>query len=419
VFLAALLAYIFVVFKAGFVRHDMHVLIGWSSMAAGFSLYAASAPALARSRPARATMLAISVVTVVIAVETNLEYSRISFRALASDNIGAGLRERLQAIEDFVVRGREAKFNSAYQARLERIRQDFPLQGVDGTVDIYPWNAAVVLAHGLDYRPRPVFQSFAAYTAELVELNRRHLRSDHAASTLIFGVGTIDNRFPSLDDGRLLLDIAANYDYAGRQHEHLILRRRKAARNVLVRKGNSVHTTWGAIPVALPQGEGLVVAGVTLRKTLLGRIANVFLKAPPTWLSLTMSDGSERSYTLIPDSARDGFILSPIIDSPAEFEQLVRTGTIQPGCSPRPVAMQLHRPDKASGIPYTWFYDPDILVEFESVVIEHGDEPPVRTIGKDALGPASADSLCKNVAAAAASAIAEYPQNSLSNGGRE
>src|SRR5206468_1563227 len=90
VFLAALLAYILVAFKAGFVRHDIHIMIGWSSMAVAFALYAAGAPAVTRSRVARAAMLAVSVVTVAFAVDANLGQSRISFEALVSDNIGAG-----------------------------------------------------------------------------------------------------------------------------------------------------------------------------------------------------------------------------------------------------------------------------------------------------------------------------------------
>ena len=77
------------------------------------------------------------------------------------------------------------------------------LPKVHGSVDIYPWGQSFLLARDMDYRPRPVIQSYLAYTQKLEELNAAHLRGKNAPDWIFFSFGTIDDRYTSLDDAPL------------------------------------------------------------------------------------------------------------------------------------------------------------------------------------------------------------------------
>ncbi len=79
----------------------------------------------------------------------------------------------------------------------------------NGTVDAVPWDIDVVEANGWKWQPRPVFQSYVAYTPALDRLNATHLESDRAAGFVILNFSAIDGHHPFLEtpvSWRALLD---------------------------------------------------------------------------------------------------------------------------------------------------------------------------------------------------------------------
>src|SRR5262249_5124768 len=50
----------------------------------------------------------------------------------------------------------------------------------DSSIDLIPFRQGVLLLNDLPYRPRPVLQSYSAYTAYLLETDARFYRSDRA-----------------------------------------------------------------------------------------------------------------------------------------------------------------------------------------------------------------------------------------------
>ena len=41
----------------------------------------------------------------------------------------------------------------------------------NNTIDSYPWNTQILLENKLNFMPRPIFQSYAAYTTDLEQMN--------------------------------------------------------------------------------------------------------------------------------------------------------------------------------------------------------------------------------------------------------
>ena len=91
-----------------------------------------------------------------------------------------------------------------------------------GTVDLYPTDAAILVAHDVAYRPRPVFQSYVACSATLAAMNADYLRSPRAPDNILFDIQPLSwwsvwhdrGRFPTLDDGLSWPELLTRYDIA-------------------------------------------------------------------------------------------------------------------------------------------------------------------------------------------------------------
>ena len=119
---------------------------------------------------------------------------------------------------------------NVYAKNLAEVRNTFPLPPIEGSVDVYPWNQAVLFAHGLQYDPRPVIQSYCAFTPELAELNAAHLRGSNGPDNVLFDIEPTDAHFPSLEDGLSWPEFLTRYDIKGMTNTTLLLKRSAAPR---------------------------------------------------------------------------------------------------------------------------------------------------------------------------------------------
>lgn len=79
------------------------------------------------------------------------------------------------------------------------------------TVDAYPWNTQLLFENRLNYSPRPVFQSYTAYTPYLENLNYEFYGTDKAPDFVFYDFDAIDQRYPLFDESLLNLRILNEY----------------------------------------------------------------------------------------------------------------------------------------------------------------------------------------------------------------
>jgi len=77
-------------------------------------------------------------------------------------------------------------------------------------VDIFPWDSEYLLENRLYYTPRPIFQSFSAYTEALEKINYDFYR-DKAPEYVIYDYDGIDGRYPFNDESLVNLFLINNY----------------------------------------------------------------------------------------------------------------------------------------------------------------------------------------------------------------
>jgi hypothetical protein len=202
------------------------------------------------------------------------------------------------------------KSDALYARDLESIRRRAPRPPVDGSVDVYGNWQSVAIAHGLDYRPRPVFQSYIAYDAALATMNAAHLRDDPPQS-ILFAINFTDHRYPALDDALSWPELLTRYEPVAASRDFLAMRRTKP-RTLRVLRTRTVHGRLGE-PMAIP-ADGLVWAEIKVETTILGKLLAFAYKVPE--LTIAVDDVEGR---LIRRTAGAGFLLSPVVTQPSEL----------------------------------------------------------------------------------------------------
>ena len=201
----------------------------------------------------------------------------------------------------------------------------FPNLDIHGSADVYPLSQTLALPQGLTCRPRPIFQSYSAYTPNLAEMNAAHLRSDRAADHILFDVRTIDGRFPTQDDSLSWPELLTRYDI-----------KRVAGRYILMTKSVTPRH-YELTPIAETVAkfdEGIevpsMIAGpiwvrIDIARSLWGNVMATLYRPP--LVSLTVFTRSGRAYggRLLPAVARAGFLLSPVVDNRQSFFALAST----------------------------------------------------------------------------------------------
>jgi hypothetical protein len=264
----------------------------------------------------------------------------IVFMAVAFPVIQLGTlagRERLQAAADSFTAYKSIltgeSLASQYQNQLAGFRRHMPLAKVAGTASFFPDATSLLYANGLSVRLPPVPQAFAAYNAYLSGRNASFYRSATRPDFVFFDVRPIDNRYPTSSDTLSSLAFMDCYSPAGYSGEYLLLRS-SGCRNV---QPSLISESAGQAgqPVAVPSADGTAIwVQFDFLPNIAGRIIATLARPPLTRLSVRTAKG-ESIFRISPEAARTGFLLSPLITTPASFERLFTHPVTDPAAQVR------------------------------------------------------------------------------------
>lgn len=80
------------------------------------------------------------------------------------------------------------------------------------TVDLIPHDVSLLLAAGLNYNPRPIFQSYSAYSGYLDKLNANHFLKTNRPDFVLIQNDGVDNRYHFWDESFTKATIELNYN---------------------------------------------------------------------------------------------------------------------------------------------------------------------------------------------------------------
>jgi hypothetical protein len=310
----------FLAWKHGFVRQDGHVVYYFGTMAV-------LAPLL--GSVLRGTVpLALGTAATAFAATAFLWAQASLFGAPAFFDAARIAHGAAYLLHPRVTAAREAAAIDAALAP-DRLPPDVVARIGVATVDVIPWETAIVRAGGLRWAPLPVFQSYVAYTPSLDRLNRDALVA-HGAEYEVYRYLSIDSRFPFGDAPATMTELLCRYAVAvpsvttARGDAYVLLRRRAGAHCDSEPLGAVDAPAVGA-PIAVPPAgspDAFVVASFAVRPTLLSAARNVLWRAPAIFLVARLDDGSVIRWRTVAATLGDGVIVSAAPQSTTEAEPL-------------------------------------------------------------------------------------------------
>lgn len=193
------------------------------------------------------------------------------------------------------------------------------------SADIIPTEISKIYFNGLRYDPRPVVQSYSAYTGYLDSLNYQKYMSPGAPDFILFTLSGIDRRSAFFDEPRTKLAIFNHYSPAGEAGGEWLLRK-KALSSLLPSKETQTIDSRLGEEIPINNQSGLQYAKIFVRYSLLGRIMRAVYQAPALKLTLTLADSERVSYRAIPPLLEDGILLDKYIDTRQDMQLLMQSG---------------------------------------------------------------------------------------------
>lgn len=299
---------IFLAWKEGFLRADTHTSV--------FLIYAflvaTVLPAMFPRSDKRHLFSVALAVAIVILVTGTFALRGATFLVAAK----AGIIPKLSDTATAVFAPMAFKRNlDAYLESMRREARQPQFAAIIGTepVGVLNYDQDIAILNGLNYRPHPVFQSYSAYTPELQRRNAAFFDSAAAPEYVLWRPGTIDARFPTLDDGRVILKILADYSPVSRQKEFVLWKRNSGPgqSHSLVSPDKIMGSAgqWVPIPARVNWLR------IELDNTWFGSIKEFLYQGSVPLIQVRLADGRIWEYRLPAGCAAAGFVINPLLFS--------------------------------------------------------------------------------------------------------
>lgn len=299
---------VFLAWRAGYTRAEGHIaFFATAGVAASFYLATVLAPA---------RRLPVALAGLVLAALCGYMANTPIGPAQTLETTLARLRQNLGDLSD------PAAAQARHQAYLAmHLREtDLPRTRdlLDGErVDVHGWQQGLAINAGLRYQPRPVFQSYSAYSDSLARLNEIHLL-DPATSpaAILLKLQPVDGRLASSEDPLALTATLRAYQPVDREAGFLLMRRHAPA---IAAQPTPAEGAWRPLRVGewidVPRlAAGPTLAHVEVRPSLSGRLLGLLLREPPLLLELDVGDAVLTRR--LPRSALSaGFVVTPLLEN--------------------------------------------------------------------------------------------------------
>ena len=182
------------------------------------------------------------------------------------------------------------------------------------TVDVFPWDIAITELYDFKWHPRPVFQSYSAYTAYLDSLNAKHFSSDTAPEYLLYASKSIDGRYSFFDEPETFRTLLYRYQPCGQDKGFIVLRKKDNPAVVKEEYIDKAVVGFGQI-IALPKvNDGLLFARIHIEYNFAGRLLKFLFKPPQVYFGFFRNTQKIGIYRFIFGNAQNGVFLSQHID---------------------------------------------------------------------------------------------------------
>lgn len=187
------------------------------------------------------------------------------------------------------------------------------------SVDILPWEINLIYFNRLNYNPRPVSQSYAAYTPYLINLNREKFESNSAPEFVIVSNQSIDNRYAFFDDQPVKISLFKNYTYKDSFDLNgigFLLFQKNAGGGAPVEFSPPVEESVKiGEDYFLKDTNKIYFIKMKAGYSLPGKVIRFFYKPFVMTMIFTLEDGSTHSHRAVLPILESGVIVNPYVEN--------------------------------------------------------------------------------------------------------
>jgi hypothetical protein len=287
-----------------------------------FQLALAAVMAMSATRAIRSTLLfaILSIALTACGAIMAVRVFKPNPRDLAASV--TGIPSRLISYADF--QNSAQRLSAEFQANIqsERLPESILRRIGDASVDVIPHNILAVKASGVAWNPRPVFQSYSAYTPYLDRMNGEHFRINGAERPII-SLQSIDDRIPFVDEPLVWRALLDNYDFEYQTTEMVLLRRRNQPKFGRETAEGETTASWGQTIDLPPSRPGeFIVMRAKIPQSLAGSLTKLAFRPSVVNAKMTFASGLVLEGRVIPANMEDGWIISPFPPDEARLAPL-------------------------------------------------------------------------------------------------
>jgi hypothetical protein len=202
-------------------------------------------------------------------------------------------------------------------ARLE-LPQNFRDKIAESSVDIIPWEISLVEGNSLNWHPRPIFQSYSAYTSWL-DLQNLNSFQNSPPQYILYNFVSLDRKHPFFFEPATFYEYFCNYkpDNGGSKTvdigpilDLILLERRD--KNICLPTFQEKHLTVNWDDTVILDKGSLQRAKVEIHYSLLGKLYKLLFRAAPVMIDVEYSNHDKHQYRISPDNAKNGLVISPL-----------------------------------------------------------------------------------------------------------
>jgi hypothetical protein len=183
----------------------------------------------------------------------------------------------------------------------------------DQTIDVFGYEQGTALLNDFNYVPRPIHQSYSAYTPSLIAANTAFYSSPRAPAYVLFKYQPIDERYPTLDDAGVLRQLLFNYTPLFEERGYTLWKRSGDARPIRPKLISTQSLLFDEV-CPIPTDKNLWLE-VNVPKSFRGRLLDLLYKPPRVEIWINDSQGRQIVHRLVPSMSSTGFIINPQMET--------------------------------------------------------------------------------------------------------
>jgi hypothetical protein len=253
-------------------------------------------------------------------------------------DIGVRAADSVTCLADLPAFEREQQRAVAENATLHTLPRCAALVGSE-PIDFFGVHQAILLQSGFHYLPRPVFQSYAAFTRDLMELNRSFYESERAPPWVAVNLQPFPAHVPTMEDGLALQALVRAYEPVLSERGVMLWRRKAPSERVEVARTVVLERTlevgeWTQLDELPP---ACYVARIEIEPTLLGRLRELVYQPARLYMEVQAGQRHPNRFALGRELASTGMIFDPMI---ASQRDLTRWAAGLPVARPRALRLE-------------------------------------------------------------------------------